>query len=84
MPAEERGAGARRSKPQSRWLLRNTVRVCLPPGETFYDRHAPELPAQPNNFSPFAETVRRRRERELRGRGGSPPERRGRRAEAHW
>ena len=81
MPAEERGAGARRSKPQSRWLLRNTVRVCLPPGETFYDRRAHDRPALPNNYSLFAGTVRRRRARELSGE--SPPQRRRRREEVH-
>ena len=47
----------------SSWLVKNTVRVQLPRGETFYD--AAQLPARrrPNPFSLFAETVKRRRER---------------------
>ena len=71
-PPEERPPGR-----PSRWLLRNTVRVCLQAGETFYNSLAPDCPQQPNTFSPFAETVRRRRALELRG--GSPA-RRARRA----
>ena len=47
----------------SSWLVKNTVRVQLPRGETFYD--SSKLPARkrPNPFSLFAETVKRRRER---------------------
>ena len=66
----------------SRWLLRNTVRICLEPGETFFNSQAPDRPQQPNAFSAFAETVRRRRELELRGGSPAGRARRAARAEA--
>ena len=82
MCAEEQDPGGRpRREPKSRWLLRNTVRVCLPPGETFYDSRAHDRPALTNKYSLFAGTVRRRRARELSGE--SPPQRRRRREEVH-
>ena len=47
----------------SRWLVKNTVRVELPGGETFYDSSQLPVRKPPNRFSLFAETVKRRRER---------------------
>ena len=44
----------------SNWLCKNTVRVALNKGETFYDSSF-ELPPVANRFSLFAETVKRRR-----------------------
>ena len=46
---------------KSRWLLKNTVRVSLLAGETFYD--SAKLPKHKvdNTFSLFAKTVERRR-----------------------
>ena len=45
---------------KSRWLLKNCVTIRLAPGECFYK--VQEVPAAkvPNNFSLFAQTVRKR------------------------
>ena len=46
---------------RSKWLVKNTVRVKLPPGETFYEAAQTPARRQANRFSLFAETVKRRR-----------------------
>lgn len=46
---------------RSRWLLKNTVRVSLSAGETFYDRAKVPTRKVDNNFSLFVNTLKRRR-----------------------
>ena len=48
----------------SKWLVRSTVVLQLPRGETFYDKTKLPKRKLENTFSLFAETVKRRRERE--------------------
>ena len=48
----------------SKWLVRNTVVVQLPRGETFYDASKKPKRKLENSFSLFAETVRKRRQQE--------------------
>ena len=45
----------------STWLVKNTVRVELPRGETFFDAGRRSRRRVPNQFSRFALTVKRRR-----------------------
>ena len=45
----------------SKWLVKNTVRVKLPRGETFYDAARKPKVKLDNAFSLFARTVKRRR-----------------------
>ena len=53
--------------------------------ESEYDRDpSAAVPRIIDRLVPVADAIPDRRERELRGRGGSPPERRGRRAEVYW
>ena len=49
------------SKWQSRWLLANTTVLRLPPGEKFYEESQVPRGVVPNEFSLFAQTVKRRR-----------------------
>ena len=49
------------SKWQSRWLLANTTVLRLPPGEKFYEESQVPRGSVPNEFSLFAQTVKRRR-----------------------
>ena len=49
---------------RSRWLLGNTVRVELVPGEKFWDTTGPPHPPPDNTFSLFAQNLRRRRRAE--------------------
>ena len=46
---------------QSRWLLANTTVLRLPPGEKFYEESQVPRGVVPNEFSLFAQTVKRRR-----------------------
>ena len=46
----------------SKWLVKNTVRVKLAKGETFYDAARTPVRRPANRFSLFAQTVKRRRD----------------------
>ena len=46
---------------RSRWLLGNTVRIELDPGDKFWDASGPDRPPPENTFSLFAQNLRRRR-----------------------
>ena len=52
------------SRKHSKWLVRNTVVLRLPRGETFFDKTKLPKRKLENTFSLFADTVKRRRERE--------------------
>ena len=68
VPREEGGAGKGNdlvlNPDRSRWLLGNTVRIELVPGDKFWDTSAPALAPPENTFSLFAQTLRRRRRAE--------------------
>ena len=46
---------------RSKWLVRNCVLVQLPRGDTFYDASRKPTTKRANDFSLFAQTVRKRR-----------------------
>lgn len=84
VPQEDKGAGKGKdlvlNPDRSRWLLGNTVRIELVPGEKFWDTSGPARPPTDNTFSLFAQNRRRRRraeaggaaEEEEAGRGWAP------------
>ena len=58
------------SEYRSKWLVKNTVLVQLPRGETFYDQRRKPTGTLENPFSLFAKTVTKRR---LQGPAPEPP-----------